>query len=665
MTVGGIRPSRRTVIVGGLAGVALGTTAGSAWAGPARTGAGARAVGARDAGADPGSGPLPRVAALPAGVPRRGDFAPDEQRLAAYLVTLAAMVNDIDDSDTEVRGYMAGGWWRTPSEPFNARIMEHVATLAWFHAADRPWNPYRGDPALLARLDAAIGYYLRLQHDDGSWPEYSVDERSRAATAFALGYLSKTLAHLRSMDALPRRRVEITASLHRAMVWFLDPANTGIWQDGMVEFANQPAAGLAGAAKALALDPDPGLRRLLDDRIAYFSRYAQSPAGFLYEPRGMDIAYNLNVTLTEIHEIHTELGSPVLLPMVRRLADWFGYTVVPEPDGAGLVSFASGAARTPMYFLDAVTPDRQQRDLGSVFSRSVPELRVFYPAREDRAAQRAAWAASPDPVAPLAPGDTNPRIPANIPYGEGYPTRRQREAAIAGLPAVRHQRFTELRADPLDQHYLFVRRPAYYLQAFLGTRPNGVVRAGFGLLWHPAAGTFVHGGQNSNTECWATVLPNGGTDGASNLTPSYFDGPVADGAAVPADAVRKVRGDLGLRWTTAGGNVTGAALLTDTGVVREITTTMDGVEQIPLVLRPDDDVRWSTGDAVAYGAAAAATATGITVTRGDVTLAIEWGAAAAATVTPGARTYFLDASRRLHMLRVPHGLAGRISYTFS
>jgi hypothetical protein len=319
----------------------------------------------------------------------------------------------------------------------------------------------------------------------------------------------------------------------------------------------------------------------------------------------MDIAYNLNVALTEIHEIHTELGEPVLLPMVRRLADWFGYTVVPEPDGAGLVSFASGAARIPMYFLDTVTPDRQQRDIGSVFCRTVPDLAVFYPPSEDRAAQRSAWAASSDPVPPLAPGDTNPRIPANIPYGEGFPARRLRDAAIGRLPAVRRPRFTELRTDPQDQDYLFVRRPGYYLQAFFGTRPNQVVRAGFGLLWHPRAGTFVHGAQSSNTECWATVLPNGGTDGASNLAATYYDGPVADGRVVAPGEVN--------------------------GIARE---------------------------------AGAARAAALVIRRLGVTLTIDWGQDADATITPTSRTYSRDERRRAHVLRVPHGLAGRISYTF-
>lgn len=646
------RTTRRTLLIGGLS-AAAGALVGRppALAAPLRPGRGPAAT-----------GPLPRVAALPH-PPDRTAFEPHEQRFAAYLVTLAAMANDIDDSDTELRGYQAGGWWRTPSEPFNARISEHVATYAWFLTAERTWNPYRGDDALAARLDAAIDYYVRLQHDDGSWPEYAPDEHSRAATAFALGYLSKTLARLRDADLLPERRPEISAALRRAATWFLDPANEGVWTGDVLEFANQPAAGLAGAAKALALDPDPGLQALLEDRVQYFVAHAQSPAGFLYEPRGMDIAYNLNVTLTELHELHVELGRPVMLPTVRRLAEWLRYTVAPEPDGAGLICFASGAARTPMDVLDAVTLDRQQRDLGSVFSRQVPDLAVFYPAAEDRAAQRSAWASDPAPVPPLAPGDTNPRIPANIPYGERYPARRQRDAALRRLPAVRRSRFTELRTDPQGQHYLFVRRPGYYLPAFLGTRPNQVVRAGLGLLWHPEVGTFVHGAQSSNEWCWATVLPNGGTDGAADLAVTYYDGPADDGSVVEPEDVGGVRGDLGLRWTTGGGNVTTSVLLRDDGLDREVATTMDGVEQVPLVLLDDDVVSWSDGTTAGRGTTATAVASGISVHRRGVTLTITWDDAVEATVEPTPRVLFADGSRRCHVLRVPHGLAGRFRYT--
>ena len=68
------------------------------------------------------------------------------------------MTNDIVDTDPY--GFMGGGWWRTPAQPFNARVQEHVFTLSWFYANRRPWNPYYRDPALLGRLDAALEHYL-------------------------------------------------------------------------------------------------------------------------------------------------------------------------------------------------------------------------------------------------------------------------------------------------------------------------------------------------------------------------------------------------------------------------------------------------------------------------------------------------------------------------
>lgn len=653
------RTSRRAVLLGGTAAAAA--AAAALVGAPAATGASAPPRPHRQAA---GAGPLPRVEPLPGPVDRSA-FLPQEQRYAPYLVTLAAMTNDIDDSDTELRGYQHGGWWRTPSEPFNARIAEHVGTFAWFLQADRAWNPYRGDSALAARLDAAIDYYLRLQHEDGSWPEYEPQERSRAATAFALGYLSKTLAHLREIDLLPERRTAITAALRSATQWFLDPDNDGVWTGEIVEFANQPAAGLAGAAKALSLDPDPGLQSLLRDRVQHFIDHAQSPAGFLYEPRGMDIAYNLNVTLTEFVELHAELGRPVMLPTIRRLADWLSYTVVPEPDGVGLVSFASGASRTPMNVLDAVPPDRQQRDLGSVFSAQAPALAVFYPSREDRAAQRSAWAAEATPVAPLDPGDTNPRIPANIPYGERFPTRGRRRAALRNLPAMRRRPFTELRLDPQDQHYLFVRRSAYYLAAFLGTRPNTVSRAGLGLLWHPEAGTFVHGAQSSDTECWATILAGGGTDGSSNLTPTYCAGDPRTASPVPPSAVSRIRGDLGVRWDTTSGNVTTDLLLTDDGLLRRTSTRIDASEQVPLVVRDGDRLIWSGGRQTEPGVASTSLATSLTIRRGTVSLCIDWGTESTATLTPTDRILFADGSRQAHVLRVPFGRSGSIRYTFA
>ncbi|WP_217708786.1 hypothetical protein [Nonomuraea rhodomycinica] len=126
------------------------------------TGAGAAAL---SAALPTGRAEALALATLPPGAPDRRLFAPAEQRFATYLTTLAPMVHDMDAS-----GFFAGGWWRSPAAPYNARVQEHVYTLAWFLTQRRAWNPYSGDPALQSALDAALGHYLSLQHADGSFP---------------------------------------------------------------------------------------------------------------------------------------------------------------------------------------------------------------------------------------------------------------------------------------------------------------------------------------------------------------------------------------------------------------------------------------------------------------------------------------------------------------
>ncbi|MGP4114283.1 hypothetical protein ACTWP5_25660 [Streptomyces sp. 4N509B] len=646
------RLSRRTLLLGAGAGALLGGTGLCTGLTAATAGAATPAGRAGGAATASASAALPLLAPLPDGAPDRALFSHPEQRLAAYLVTLAPMVNEIVDDDPARRGWMAGGWWRTPAEPFNARVQEHVHTLSWFATTERPWNPYHRDPALLARLDAAIGHYLSLQHDDGSWPEYEPTERSRAATAFALGYLSKTLQRLRSAEVLAETRPAISAALHRAMTWFLDPGNTGVWQPGPIEFVNQPMAGLAGATLALHLDPDPALHARLLERIADIAARGQSPAGYFYEPRGMDIAYNLNVTLSEVVEILDHVDAPELVAMVERFADWLGYNLVREPDGAGYVANTAGSARTPMYVLDDVTPEPQQRDLGAWFTPLVPAMSAFYPTAEDRAAQREAWAAETGPVPAQERGATNPRIVVNIPYGEAYPSAAAKAAAIAALPYLATDRLTELRRDPGGEDHLFVRRPGYYTMAHYGPNATSLVRSGLSLIWHPEAGTFVHSGHNSNADCWATVLPNGGTDAAADLTVTYHDGDPADGAVLAPEQLADVR-DLGVAWRTRLGNVTGAAVLRDSSITKRITATSDATEQVPLVLRASDRLTWIDGGGrVEVGATTRAR--GLLVRRGRVTLAIRWERRLPATVTALERTYFADASRRAHVLRVAH-----------
>lgn len=594
------------------------------------------------------SGPFPPLPPLPDGAPVRTEFTAVEQRFAPYLKILPAMVNDVVVDDPATQGFLGGGWWRTPSVPTNARVQEHVFTFSWYLANARSWNPYSGSVPLRNRLDAAVAHYLGLQHPDGSWPEYDVAEKSKAATGFGIGYLAKTLANLRQANALPDRRGQIGTALHSAMTWFLDPANP-IWQSP-VHYANQNSAGLSGATLALQLNPDAALRSRLTDRIGYLAAHGQSPAGFFYEPTGMDINYNFEVLLPEIAEIHALTGDRTVLAMARKFAEWFGYNVVREPDGTGSLTYVGMSARTTVPGYDDVVPDPDRTNLASLFVPEVPALAPFFTSAEDRAATREAWRADPGPVPPLAKQDTSPRILAHAPYGEALPTAADKRAAIAALPYLSSKDFAVQRRDTAtDQTYVYVRRPALYLAAFFGTRPSQYVRGSGGLLWHPEAGTIVQS-QQDDASCWASVLPNGSPDARGLLTATYLvgDRDWNGDRVVPGSAPVTVDYDLDSRIHTT-------LTLTKNVVTRAVKGSGPLTEQIPLVLKPTDTVTFADGSPAEFGKTSKATTSGLVLRRGAATIRIDWGTSLPAEMVATTVTILREGGRRLHVLRVPHG----------
>ncbi|MFI7447356.1 hypothetical protein ACIBQX_07635 [Nonomuraea sp. NPDC049714] len=582
---------------------------------------------------------VPDLAPLPAGAPDRRLFTPAEQRFAPYLATLAPMVNDMDDS-----GFFAGGWWRNPAAPYNARVQEHVFTLAWFHANARPWNPYAGDPALLAALDAGLGHYLSLQHADGSFPEYHRQEHHLAATGFGLGYLSKTLQLLRQSGALPERRAQLTTALRTAMTWFLDADNPTVWQPRL-GYANQTASGLAGAALALNLDRDPAARTRLTEAFARIAATGQSPAGFFYEQRGADLNYNFEVMLPELADAYHQTRDPVLVDMAAKYTDWLGYNLLREPDGSGYMTNVATSTRTSSRFYAEVRPDPDRTALNWVFTGHVPQLAAFMTAREDLADARAAWAASAEPVGPLAKQDTSPRILSHGLYGEGFPTRRQRAAAIAQLPYLRDHDFVELRQDD-GQDFLFVRKPGLYLGGYFGARADSQTRTGLTFLWHPEAGTIIQALNDNNHACWSTVFPGQRPDSNGHLPATYFHG--APGGQEWTGG--QSRGAFGIRY--GNDSVTTDVHVTRQTLRRTVRANAPAFEQIPLILLPTDELIFTDGTRAQHGGSVTATADGLDLRRGRTTIRFRWGTATPATVAAGSVRYLGE--RRFHALRVPH-----------
>ncbi len=645
-----LRPlSRRTLLLAGLGAAAV-TALGAFERSPA-------------AAASAGT-VLPLVDPLPAGAPDRTLFAPHEQVLAAYLMIVAPMANDIVDDDPARFGFMGGGWWRTPSEPFNARVQEHVATLSWFYANERSWNPYYLDGALLGRLDAAIGHYLSIQHSNGSFPEYTTTEFSRAATAFGMVALSEALANLRATNALPARQVELEAALRSAAVWFMDLTN-GHWKIPL-PFVNQTVGGLAGIARAARVLDDAQLAADLSDRIDFIAEHGQAPAGFFHEPFGFDFGYNFFVMLPDLADLHAITGNPVVLDMAQKWTDFARHTVVREPDVSGYIVHSAACSRTADWnFLTNFTDDAERGALSAALAPDAPELAAFLTSLEEKLTSRGAWAASSDPVVPRAKQATSPRLWMHVIERPNVPSNADRASSEASLPYVTSERFTKRRVGTLAQDYIFARRPAYYLSSFFGTRSDPMNRMGPGLLWQPQMGTVLVATNTAvGAGAWGLTDAAGVESALANATVVYRRGagdagPVIDGDDLAAEA--------GVVTMDVLSGVDGARSLTtlrDDGITLHTVSAAGGTYRLPLVLREDDVITYSTGVNVAFNTTTSADASSLTVARNGVVMHISWGLAASVSLATTPLT-LLAGTRRVHALSIPVGAVAHLTINFA
>jgi hypothetical protein len=611
-------------------------------------------------------GPLTEVTPLPPGAPDRSLFAPAEQRLAPYLAVLAPLANGVEDEDPDTYGFITGGFWRSPAASFNARVQENVFTMSWFHANARSWNPYTGDPALLARLDAAIGHYLTLQKPEGCWPEYSPGELSRPATAFALGFLTVTLIELQSAGVLPETQNRIIAALRMAADWFLDPGNSSVWSNP-IPYTNQVAGGLLGIAEALPLLGDPTLADRLNERIDVLARDGLSPVGYFYEENGNDLGYSVGVMTPDLAALYETTGSPVVKQMQERYFEWLRYSFVREPDGAGWFCNVATSSRTSLFILDDVKDDSYKADINSLWTSSIPISAAFTTAQEDKAALRTVWAASPEPVAQPPAGQVDPQVVRLSTYPERFPTRADKDAAISTMPYLTSDDFVEFRTDPRGQQFLFVRKPQYYFGGFFGVRPTSRVQSGLSFLWHPDAGMMLYGSNNGVDSCWGTHRSNQFTsiDSNGNLSARYFRGDPAQNDELELDDVNSAE-HLGIRYTTPDSRSTKDVDFRADSLRIKVTTLQHSTERLPLILRDDDRLTLlgSTRTEWVPGTDVSAEGTGLRVRRGDTDMVIAWNATLMARLVPKAQTYFTDASRRQHMLLLPFGTQLEYSVSF-
>ena len=553
------------------------------------------------------------------------DFRDDELDLPYYLAHFSRVANSVALSGPR-RGFIDLAVWRSAqdNQPHNARIMESILSLAFFYATDRPWNPYRGDPAVRARLEAALDFWTREQSEDGRFSEYAPERWSLAPTAFATKFMGETLRLLHQgppIDpALYRRVVEAD---RRALVAVLTIPD--LYEHGR-RFSNQYSNVWAGALAYIALYPDTGMERELRARLRQAVGDHQSPAGYFYEADGPDWGYDVSTHHSGFfmawrYARGTDLAGEFIEPL-RRWYEWLGYNAVPEPGESALTLNRAIETRQRRSVVAEAGP--AEAETGNPLSAELVAARMLGPTQEEllrrHAQQRTELARHWPHVEPLAVGTFRAFSPYAFLHRSDprwYPTEVERRTAVT---ALRHQtdvRFTHQRTDARKPIvFSFVRRPAYYAAFTTGETTTAQQRYGLGLLWIPGTGSVLQSQTAGLGTAWGTRVAD--TNVVYEATTFAGTFRVRDSVVAPAVGNRDLPGgDYRIDYPL-GARGMKTVVFGERGLHVAVEHPGNFVEQLPLLVLPADAFVARPGR--------------IELSRGPARLAVRWTPVTSPTV---------------------------------
>jgi len=532
------------------------------------------------------------------------DFTDDELDLPYYLAHFNLLANNVVPTGQD-RGFINIAVWRSPQDnkPYNARIMENILSLAFFYSTNRPWNQYYGSPAVRARLEAALGFWCKIQSLDGRFSEYGPRQWNLAATAFATKFMGQTLTLLRNAPSIDRALIDRVVEADLKAIYFVltDPSFYKHGQDFTNQFTNVWAGGLA----FLSLNRDPQLESLLRRRIDADTHIFQSPVGYFYEARGPDWGYNLgthhsNLWMSWHYARGTGLGR-ILVDEEQKFVDWLAYNAVREPDGSGYTLNRGIETRQRRPFLDSVGINRSQEDQGQrLIASEVALARAFAPTQEEikreRIRQRIELEKNWPPATNVQVGTFSSFSPyafLHRSHVKWFPTEAQRSAAINLLPYLKRS-FIHQRMDQRERLiFTFVRQPVYYAIFNSGPHLTDQQRYGLGLLWHPEMGTLIQTQTGTSNAAWGTVLGQNATVYEADSLNVEFS---VDGSAIISEAGNRdlPLGELTIKYDFPD---QGEKILKFAGCQLTVQIQHSGPfrEQIPLLVGENDVLKVNAG----------------------------------------------------------------------
>ena len=253
-------------------------------------------------------------------VPRHQDN-PYEAVVLDRIPQLLSFVDRNPFSPTYGCGDRAFWHYRTMTDYASPIHQEMALTLAVALEQRGADNPYFQTQQILTLVESLLDYWLGLQQEDGSFPEFYPGERSFVATAFTSFSVSETLLRIggRIDSGLRERLIE---GLVRAATWL------GGHRDTIV--VNHTAGAIAFLNNMSVLTDDTRFAFLREGKIEDLLRH-QHDEGWYYEYGGADLAY-LSLAVDYLAQDLRRSGDERLRASIYRALDFMFHFI--HPDGS-------------------------------------------------------------------------------------------------------------------------------------------------------------------------------------------------------------------------------------------------------------------------------------------------------------------------------------------
>jgi hypothetical protein len=442
-------------------------------------------------------------------------FSEEEWYVPYYFKHFSQVANSVVDTG-ENRGFINIAVWRPQNinQPFNARIMENILSLAWFYTKKRPWNIYYGDPALRSRLEAALNFWCRIQNEDGQFSEYSPGQWSLAPTAFATKFVGRALYLLHDGPPIDKEMYERARKAYRKAL-YVSFTDENLWEHGK-KYTNQYANLWSGALMYLEVWPDKEVESLFHQRFDQSMSAFQSSCGFFYEAGGPDWGYDLSTHHSDLDlawnfSKGTDLQNKIAEKM-RQWYDWFCYNAVQEPGTNFFYLNRAIETRQHHGYVQKSKIEDPSSERGVPEAEFVPAARAFELSKEELSRAIKNQYDSMRKQYPQVASLNEGAFWAFSPYAflhdgliQWHPSAKQKNEALSNLPYLKSKRFTQERHDDLSNtSYTFVRRPAYYAIFNSGKIVTPQQRFGLGLVWNPGMGTVFQSQSKTDEAAWGT-----------------------------------------------------------------------------------------------------------------------------------------------------------------